>query len=92
MRTSTHDLYRRYGFFAYSGNDGDLFRKQGLKGWRISDYWGSYVRIQWKEPNWKWITIKEYGNFEELTDEEYNQLENDIKYLIKHKKLSGGDA
>lgn len=62
------DIYQgleNLGFYAYSGADGDLYRKNGLTGWRIQVYWGALVRIQQKGvsrafPD-KWVTIRDYG-------------------------------
>lgn len=36
------------GFFPYSGADGDLYRKHGLPGWRVSVYGRRLIRIQEK--------------------------------------------
>lgn len=36
------------GFFPYSGADGDLYRKPGLPGWRVSVYGRWHIRIQRK--------------------------------------------
>ena len=47
------------GFFAYSGEDGDLYRKQGLGGWRVQVYWGTDLAIHKKVHDWagtRWIT------------------------------------
>ena len=62
--TDIYEELEKLGFFAYSGSDGDLYRKHGLGGWRISVY-PSHVRIQQKGERWRgvqyWDTIKEYG-------------------------------
>lgn len=60
------DIYQALqdlGFFAYSGEDGDLYRKNGLKGWRVQVYWGALVRIQQKGVYFpdKWATIRKFG-------------------------------
>lgn len=47
-RDSIFGVLDAYGFFPYSGADGDLFRMQGLAGWRVSVYGRYYVRIQKK--------------------------------------------
>lgn len=96
-RYSTFDLYEKLGFFAYSGEDGDLFRKQGLGGWRISDYGCSYVRIQTKGERWKgiqyWNTERSYGDTDQdgLTREQYQNLKFDLSYLVKHGRLPDED-
>lgn len=76
--------------FPYSGADGDLFRKNGLPGWRISTYKG-YVRIQKKEEVWRgiqyWDTVKTYGNPDNdthipISQEEYERFKGDLLNLI----------
>ena len=41
-------ILQEAGFFPYSGADGDLYRKQGLPGWRLSVYGRWHIRIQRK--------------------------------------------
>ena len=52
------------GFFCYSGADGDLYRKNGLAGWRISLSSLSY-RIQKKGDLGNWVTKHERENVDE---------------------------
>lgn len=47
------------GFFCYSGEDGDLYRKQRFGGWRIQLYWGTQLCIQRLVKDWagrRWLT------------------------------------
>ncbi len=57
------------GFFAYSGADGDLFRKHGLAGWRIS-FNSLNTRIQEKQRIFTgdedWVTIREFNGEDEV--------------------------
>ena len=78
-----YEIYKKYRFFAYSGNDGDLYRNAKLKGWRISDYGSQNVRIQQKI-NVEWRTIYEWGEWlkRELTNKELKDIENKIKQIL----------
>ena len=68
-----YDLYgsiQNRGFFAYSGEDGDLFRKQRFGGWRVQIYWGTNLRVQRKVKDWagrRWITV---ARFDDIPDNE----------------------
>jgi hypothetical protein len=56
------------GFFAYSGEDGDLYRKHGLGGWRVQVYWGTDLAIQKKVHDWagkRWITGADFDQTHE---------------------------
>jgi len=88
------------GFFPYSGSDGDLFRKNGLGGYRVKVYPG-LVSIQEANGYWRgqrqWKTIREYGDHDnavkgDLTEEEKNQFKRDIEYFVKHENLPGEEA
>jgi len=81
-----YDALEDLGFYAYSGEDGDLYRKHGLKGWRISVYWGSSVSIQRRSGYRDWETVRHYGGYE------YNEAEikaaiQDVKTLIEKGRL-----
>lgn len=45
---SAFDTLQKHGFFAYSGADGDLFRRNGTAGWRVSVRGGHSIRVQEK--------------------------------------------
>lgn len=69
-KVSPHDVLRELGFFAYSGEDGDLYRKHGMGGWRVSIYgWGSYRIQQRSKERWDgrniWTTKKLFRASEE---------------------------
>jgi len=56
---SFYQALENLGFFAYSGEDGDLYRKHGLGGWRVQVYWGTDLAIHKKVHDWagtRWIT------------------------------------
>lgn len=84
------------GFFSYSGSDGDLFRANGLGGWRISVYTG-YIRIQKKGDYWggaqRWNTKHKIGcreNFREnieLTETETEELRQALDHLINNNNM-----
>ena len=81
-----YDALEDLGFYAYSGEDGDLYRKHGLKGWRISVYFGHYVEIQRRDGSRRWRTVRYYG------DNGYNEAElqaaiQDIKTLVEKGRL-----
>lgn len=80
---NSHDILRKYKFFAYSGDDGDLYRKNGLKGYRISVYPDS-ITIESKAEKWRghqyWDTIEHF----DVEDGTYNlnKFEASLKELI----------
>ena len=85
---SVYSKVQDLGFFAYSGADGDLFRKNGLAGWRISLSPYSY-RIQKKSEFWEkhgktqWTT-----QFKVKSDEQDNfTREQKQAFLDKVEKL-----
>jgi hypothetical protein len=61
---SAHRVLEKHGFFAYSGGDGDLYRKQGLAGWRVSVHGNHAIRIDKKgrplDGRNTWTTIREW--------------------------------
>ena len=59
------DELEKRKFWAYSGEDGDLYRKQGLGGWRVQVYWGTDLAIQHKitdELGTRWVTVADFDN------------------------------
>ena len=65
---SFYDELEKRKFWAYSGEDGDLYRKQGLGGWRVQVYWGSDLAIQHKitdELGTRWVTVADFDKVEE---------------------------
>ena len=65
---SLYDELEKRKFWAYSGEDGDLYRKQGLGGWRVQVYWGSDLAIQHKitdELGTRWVTVADFDKVEE---------------------------
>lgn len=82
-----------YGFFAYSGEDGDLLRKHGLPGWRVSVYGRYLVRIQKNGRYWRghqyWNTKREWRvpQGEELDEEAIEEFDARLGYLIEHGEL-----
>lgn len=86
VQESVYEFLERLKFFAYSGEDGDLYRKYRLGGWRISVYWGSSVKIQRKGEKWRgnqyWNTVREY-----TFPDDKKRLEQDLAELIKNKNL-----
>jgi len=62
---SFYDQLEQRKFWAYSGEDGDLYRKHGLGGWRVQIYWGNDLAIQHKitdELGTRWITVADFDN------------------------------
>jgi len=62
---SFYEELEKRKFWAYSGEDGDLYRKQGLGGWRVQVYWGSDLAIQHKitdELGTRWVTVADFDN------------------------------
>lgn len=91
-------ILAEHGFFAYSGADGDLFRQNGLAGWRIR-YYSGWITIQKKGDMWggvqQWNTEYEIGkrenfhNNKDLTDQDKEELSQVLEHLVKHKKIDG---
>jgi len=81
------------GFFPYSGADGDLFRKQGLAGWRVSVYGRSLVRIQQKGRKFRgrntWNTRRrwEAEDDKQLSQEAITEFKDELSHLINHGEL-----
>jgi len=86
-----YDIVESFGFFCYSGEDGDLYRKHKLGGWRISIY-PCHLTIEKKGEKWRghqyWDFVKDYGvssleeNWPQKIDE--NELRKDLKFLIEN--------
>lgn len=82
-----------FNFFAYSGSDGDLFRKHGIAGWRVSVHGRHRVRIQEKGDYWKgtqyWNTVREWEvDFEEsLSVEQIGEIEESLAELVENETL-----
>jgi hypothetical protein len=60
---SFYEELEKRKFWAYSGADGDLYRKHGLGGWRVQVYWGTDLAIQKKhtdELGTRWITVADF--------------------------------
>jgi len=90
-------VLEEHGFFPYSGSDGDLFRKNGLAGWRVRVDFDS-VSIQKKGDCWggkqRWNTVEEFGDSDNpssdrLTKEEKREFEEALDYLVEHDDLEG---
>lgn len=85
-RFSVYNALEERGFFAYSGEDGDLYRKHGLAGWRISVYPWS-VRIQTKHTDSlrKWATVYEVRNEDSkrLTKEQKKRFMGKVDELVE---------
>ena len=84
---------QEHSFFPYSGEDGDLFRKHGLAGWRISVYGRYLVKIQKKGRRFKgrrvWNTKRcwEVDPEEELSDEQIAEFKATLAHLVEHGEL-----
>lgn len=83
----------KHSFFAYSGADGDLLRKNGLPGWRVSVYGRYSVRIQRKGDYWAgtqyWNTVKkwEVAIGDSLSEEQLEEFENALDTLVERGDL-----
>jgi len=90
---SAHDALDEVGFFAYSGADGDLYRKNGVAGWRVSVHGRNSVRIQKKGRKFRgrntWNTKQEWevehGN--ELSPSDLREIRNALLHLEEHGEL-----
>lgn len=91
------------GFFPYSGADGDLFRKHGVAGWRVSVGGRYLVRIQKKGPKIHgrntWNTKREFHTepqaadrylqaLGELPPEAIEDFEEELTTLVENGELS----
>jgi hypothetical protein len=91
------------GFFPYSGADGDLFRKQGVAGWRVSVHGRYLVRIQKKGRPYKgrntWNTKREFHTGPQAADrhlqalgdlppEAIEDFEEELTTLVENGELS----
>lgn len=89
------------GFYPYSGEDGDLFRKHGLAGWRVSVHGRHSLRIQKKgrihKGRAQWNTKREWTTPEdenglpdrdaELDMDVIAEFEESLKTLIEQGTL-----
>lgn len=77
-------ILKDHGFFPYSGADGDLFRKNGFAGWRVSVYGRYYVRIQKKNDRGTWVTQEQWenDNHEQLTSEQLAEFDAELEELV----------
>ena len=82
------------GFFPYSGADGDLFRKHGLAGWRISVYGRSLIQIQEKGRRFRgrntWNTRQRWeadDSEEQLNKKAISEFKRDLAHLINHSEV-----
>lgn len=81
------------GFFPYSGADGDLFRKHGLAGWRVSVYGRTLIQIQEKGRRFRgrntWNTRRrwEADNEEQLNQKTIAEFKQELAYLVDHSEL-----
>lgn len=87
------NVLQEHGFFPYSGEDGDLFRKHGLAGWRVSVYGRELVRIQKNTGQWKghyrWTTVEEWGEIrgDELEEDAIREFEEKLEELVEEGEL-----
>jgi len=98
---SVSDILQEHGFFPYSGADGDLFRKHGLAGWRVSVYGRYFIRIQKKGRPFKgrntWRTVRQWrtdkhvdytgGKLGELDAEAISDFEAELSKLVENGEL-----
>lgn len=67
-----------HGFFAYSGADGDLLRKHGLAGWRVSVHGRYLIKIQQKGRKFRgrntWKTVEQWETAPQADDEYHPEL------------------
>lgn len=86
-------VLQEYGFFPYSGADGDLFRKHGLAGWRVSVYGRYLIRIQKKgrrvHGRNTWRTQREWrtDRDQELDAEAIDEFETALATLVETGEL-----
>lgn len=89
-RFSVYNEVEDRGFFFYSGADGDLCRKHGLAGWRLSLSVHSY-RIQKKSEHFRnsWNTVfrVESGEGHEYTREQKKRFLAKVDELIEEGAL-----
>lgn len=86
---------QRHGFFPYSGADGDLFRKHGLAGWRVSVYGRHSICIQ-RKSEWrknKWLHVREwrteYGG--QLPQEDIDEFDEALEKLVETGELDSDE-
>lgn len=88
LRVSLYTEVEKRKFFAYSGEDGDLYRKQRFGGWRIQLYWGTQLCIQRLVKDWggrRWLTR---ARFEDLyTDEQKNKALNFVDQWLANPSI-----
>jgi hypothetical protein len=69
---SAHRVLKKHGFFAYSGDDGDLYRKHGVAGWRVSVHGNHAIRIDKKgrpvNGRNTWTAIREWRTEPDAAD------------------------
>ena len=94
---SAFDILQEYGFFAYSGADGDLFRRNGTAGWRVSVHGRHHIRVQERTATYSdgspaWGTRREWqtessANFNcplgELPQEALDEFADVIETLVE---------
>ncbi|MDR5657658.1 hypothetical protein RH831_10770 [Halodesulfurarchaeum sp. HSR-GB] len=85
----------QFSFFPYSGSDGDLFRKNGLAGWRVSVYGNWMIKIQKKRRpeigGWATKRRWEVGLDEELPKEYIEDFESVLETLVETGELPKDD-
>lgn len=91
---SPFNVLSELGFFPYSGADGDLLRKHGLAGWRVSVYGQTLVKIQEKGRPFRgrntWNTRRRWEaneNEEQLSREAISEFRQELAHLIDHNEL-----
>jgi len=77
-RYSAYREVEEMGFFAYSGADGDLFRKHGLAGWRLS-LCAHVYKIQKKSEFWEKHGKNVWGTKFEVTPDDGERLDESQK-------------
>ena len=87
------DELQTRSFFPYNGEDGDLFRKHGVAGWRVSVYGTYLVRIQKKTGRRKgrnhWTTTEQWevDPEDDLPREQIQDFAAALDSLIEHGDL-----